>query len=61
MTMSNEMKEAVDVSFDRLVTPEFTPYADFAVFRAYEAVAVQETGYEPAPSIKKTHRTSPGT
>lgn len=30
--------------FEGLVTPEFSPLADFAGFGAYEAVAVQETG-----------------
>lgn len=39
--------------FDRLVTPEFAPLADFAGFQAYEAAAVQETGRDLAPLIEK--------
>ena len=50
MTTSNEIEDVHQVeSFDRLVTPEFAPLADFAGFRAYEAVAVQETGRDLAP------------
>lgn len=45
MTISNELEESAEAEdYDRLVTPEFSPLADFAGFRAYEAVAVQETG-----------------
>jgi Protoglobin len=38
---------------DHLVTPEFAPLADFAGFRAYEAVAVQETGRNIAAFIDR--------
>ncbi|MGH3669509.1 MAG: hypothetical protein ACRDSH_02570, partial [Pseudonocardiaceae bacterium] len=33
-----------EVQYDRLVTPDFAPLADFAGFGSYEAMAVQETG-----------------
>jgi hypothetical protein len=50
MTTSNEIEDVHQVeAFDRLVTPEFAPLADFAGFRAYEAVAVQETGRDLLP------------
>ncbi len=39
MTISSSVEQ-----HDLLVTPEFSPLAEFAGFRAYEAVAVQETG-----------------
>jgi hypothetical protein len=46
MTISNRVDEAhgVERYDESLVTPEFAPLAEFAGFRAYEAVAVQETG-----------------
>lgn len=54
MTTSNEIEEVQRIeSFDGLVTPEFAPLADFAGFRAYEAVAVQETGRDLAPHIDR--------
>ncbi|HSL06739.1 MAG TPA: protoglobin domain-containing protein [Pseudonocardiaceae bacterium] len=47
MTVSSRTEEVHDVEqYDRLVTPEFAPLADFAGFRAYEAVAVRETGQD---------------
>jgi hypothetical protein len=50
MTTSNEIEDVQRIeSFDHLVTPGFAPLADFAGFRAYEAVAVQETGRDVAP------------
>ena len=45
MTIGNQTEEVREAEgYDQLVTPEFAPLADFAGFRAYEAVAVQETG-----------------
>ncbi len=45
MTIGSRIDEAHEVEqYDRLVTPEFAPLAEFAGFRDYEAVAVQETG-----------------
>lgn len=44
MTISRETTGTRDFEYDRLVTPEFAPLAEFAGFGAYEAVAVQETG-----------------
>lgn len=52
MTMSNEIDQVQQIeAFDQLVTPEFAALADFSGFRAYEAVAVQETGAEIVPLI----------
>jgi protoglobin len=45
MTISSGMDEAYEAErYAQLVTPEFAPLAEFAGFREYEAVAVQETG-----------------
>jgi Protoglobin len=45
MTISSRVTEAQGVKpYERLVTPEFAPLAEFAGFREYEATAVQETG-----------------
>ncbi|MGH3873170.1 MAG: protoglobin domain-containing protein [Pseudonocardiaceae bacterium] len=44
MTMINKTADVREIECDLLVTPEFAPLAEFAGFRAYEAVAVQETG-----------------
>jgi Protoglobin len=47
MTTRNQPEETREVEgYDLLVTPEFAPFADFAGFGAYEAVAIQETGKE---------------
>lgn len=52
MTTSNETTEVPHVEdLDRLVTPEFAPLGDFAGFGPYEALAVQESGYEIAPLL----------
>lgn len=54
MTTSNEIEDAQHVEdFSRLVTPDFASLADFAGFRVYEAVAVQETSHEFAPLIEE--------
>lgn len=54
MTTSKETTEVPHVgSLDQLVTPEFAALADFAGFGPYEAVAVQETGYEIEPLLDK--------
>ncbi|MGH3687436.1 MAG: hypothetical protein ACRDSM_20790, partial [Pseudonocardiaceae bacterium] len=45
MTIGSRAEEVRGVrAYDRLVTPEFAPLADFAGFGVYEAVAVHETG-----------------
>jgi hypothetical protein len=45
MTVSSGIDDVSGVEPpDQLVTPEFAPLAEFAGFREYEAVAVQETG-----------------
>ncbi|HKR49021.1 MAG TPA: protoglobin domain-containing protein, partial [Pseudonocardiaceae bacterium] len=47
MTASSRTEEVYGVDqYDRMVTPEFAPLADFAGFGAYEAIAVQETGQD---------------
>ncbi len=51
MTIGSQAEEVRD--FEELVTPEFAPLADFAGFRAYEAVAVQETGRNIAAFIDR--------
>ena len=38
------MTAGAEVQYDRLVTPDFAPLAEFAGFGSYEAMAVQETG-----------------
>jgi hypothetical protein len=54
MTIGNQTEEVGDIEgYDQLVTPEFAPLADFAGFRAYEAVAVQETGRDIAALIDR--------
>jgi len=54
MAISNETAGAQLVEdYHQLVTPEFAPLAEFAGFRAYEAVAVQETGANLGPLIDK--------
>ena len=54
MTTSNEIEGAQHVEdFTRLVTPDFAPLADFAGFRGYEAVAVQETSHDLAPLVEE--------
>ena len=51
MTTSSGIDEAHGAQpYDRLVTPEFAPLADFAGFKDYEAAAVQETG-ENIPAL----------
>lgn len=53
MTMSNEIEDAQHLEdFSCLVTPDFAPLADFAGFRGYEAVAVQETSHNLVPLIE---------
>jgi hypothetical protein len=45
MTISGRIDQAHEAErYDRLVTPEFAPLAEFAGFGEYEAAAVQETG-----------------
>ncbi|MFZ0120620.1 MAG: protoglobin family protein [Pseudonocardiaceae bacterium] len=45
MTIGHQIEEVREVEeYDRLVTPEFAPLADFAGFGVYEATAVQKTG-----------------
>ncbi|MGH3722307.1 MAG: protoglobin domain-containing protein [Pseudonocardiaceae bacterium] len=51
MTIGSRTEEFRDVG--QLVTPEFAPLAEFAGFRAYEAVAVQETGRDIAALIDR--------
>ncbi|MGH3781386.1 MAG: protoglobin family protein [Pseudonocardiaceae bacterium] len=54
MTIGNQIEELREVEqYDRLVTPEFAPLADFAGFGTYEAVAVQETGRDIAALIDR--------
>ncbi|MGH3915914.1 MAG: protoglobin domain-containing protein [Pseudonocardiaceae bacterium] len=54
MVAHGETKEAGEVEqFELLVTPDFTPLADFAAFGAYEAVAVQETGKDISGMIDR--------
>lgn len=54
MTIDSQTEEIREVQGDdQLVTPEFAPLADFAGFRAYEAVAVQETGRSIAAFIDR--------
>jgi Protoglobin len=54
MTINSQTEEVREVEGDdQLVTPEFAPLADFAGFRAYEAVAVQETGRNIAAFIDR--------
>ncbi len=43
MTVGSWTEETLE-EYDQLVTPEFATLADFAGFRVYEAVAIQETG-----------------
>ncbi|MGH8375656.1 MAG: protoglobin domain-containing protein [Pseudomonas sp.] len=56
MTVSSRIEESYGVEqYNRLVTPEFCPLADFAGFRAYEAMTVRETGRDiPALSQRIT-------
>ncbi|MGH3780337.1 MAG: hypothetical protein ACRDRO_06825, partial [Pseudonocardiaceae bacterium] len=54
MTIGNQIEGLREVEqYDRLVTPEFAPLADFAGFGTYEAVAVQETGRDFAALIDR--------
>lgn len=54
MTIGNQIEEAREVeAYDRLVTSEFAPLADFAGFGVYEAVAVQETGRDISALIDR--------
>ncbi|MGH4023256.1 MAG: protoglobin family protein [Pseudonocardiaceae bacterium] len=53
MTTSNKIEDAQHVEdFSRLVTPDFAPLADFAGFRGYEAMAVQDTSHDLAPLME---------
>ena len=60
MTVSSRINEAYGIEPpNQLVTPEFAPLAEFAGFREYEAVAVQETGGNiPALSERIARRIS---
>ncbi|MGH3772317.1 MAG: protoglobin family protein [Pseudonocardiaceae bacterium] len=45
MTVGSQTGDTLEFeAYDQLVTPQFAPLAEFAGFRGYEAVAVQETG-----------------
>ena len=51
MTVGSQTGQAGAVEYDRLVTPEFSPLAEFAGFGPYEAVAIQETGKDISPLL----------
>jgi hypothetical protein len=54
MTIGNQTEEVREAEgYDQLVTPEFTPLADFAGFGSYEAVAVQDTGRDISALIDR--------